>query len=411
MQLTHSMRLLREPNFRRFFIGQTTSTLGTSMAMLALTFGVLGTGASVSSLGVVLAASAVSQIVITLLGGVISDRWERRRVLIGTDVMLGLTQLCMGALFLTHHASVWLLVALRLVYGASAAFFAPAITGAIVDVVGAETMQEAHSFLGLGRSSARLLGPAIGGIIIAVSNPGWALIIDAATFGVSAYALMRIHASFSPASAVNSVWQDFLHGWHEFTSRKWAVQMIFGFMLYQATALPALFVLGPVHARDAWNGAASWAAVMTCAALGDVLGGLLTLHWRPSRLLIASTAVWALDIPFILFLGLQVASPVPVMAAGVGFGVAMTAGSTLWYQALATGVPSASLSRVTSYDEVGSLVFNPLGYAVVGVVAAGIGARATFAIVLGTHLVMLALLLTSRSVNAMRRIDTKEVVA
>lgn len=403
MDLSQSTRLLRHANFRRLFIGRVTSALGNSIAMLALTFGMLNTGASAATLGLVLAASTVPQVVLTLLGGVLGDRLERRRVLISTDVVQGVTQLLIGALFLSGHATVWSIVLLRLVYGSAAAFFSPAMNGAIVDVVGADAMQEARSFLSIGTSAAHLLGPAVGGIIVALLNPGWALVIDSTTFAVSAVALTRIHVPFRPVDMTNSLRSDFLHGWREFTSRTWAVKMIVAFMVYQATVLPAVFVLGPVHATKAWQGAWSWALLMTGMAVGNLLGGMLTLRWRPRRLLTAANLVWALDLPLILIIGLALRTAAPAIPAAVLFGMSMTVGTTLWYQALATHVPASSLARVTSYDEVGSLALNPLGYMVVGAVAAGVGAPTTFLFVIAGHVLMLAWLLMSRDVNAIMR--------
>lgn len=403
MGIGHSTRLLRQTNFRRFLIGRVTSALGTNIALLALVFGLLDLGASAATLGLVLAASTIPQVILTLLGGVIGDRLERRFVMIGTDAVQGLVQLTIGALLLTGHASVWAVFLLRFVYGAAASFLTPAMNGAIVDVVGAESMQEARSFITIGTSTARLMGPAIGGALVAVFNPGWALIIDSVTFAISAFNLSRLTMPRRPVSMTNSLRSDFMHGWQEFTSRSWAVKMIITFMLYQATALPAVFVLGPVHAKASWHGAASWAAVMAGIAIGDFAGGLLMLRWRPRRLLTTANWLWALDVPLILCIGLQLGSPWPAAVAAIGFGMAMTTGSALWFQALATHVPSESLARVTSYDELGSLALNPLGYALIGLVAAGIGFGATFAIVIGTHVAALVWLLASADVRAITR--------
>lgn len=406
MSFTQSMQLLRQPNFRRFFIGRVASALGGNIAMIALTFGILETGASAATLGVVLAASTVPQVLLTLLGGVVGDRFQRRRVMISTDVVQGITQLIIGGLFLSGHASVWSIVVLRLVYGAAASFFSPAMNGAIVDVVGADSMQEARSFLSIGTSTARLIGPAIGGLIVALLNPGWALVIDSVTFAISATALSMIRVPFRPVELSNSLRSDFVHGWREFTSRSWAVKMIISFGIYQATALPAVFVLGPVHAVQAWNGATTWALIMTALAVGDVLGGFLTLHWRPRRLLLAANLSWALDLPLIAIIGLQLGSPTPAIAAGVFFGLSMTVGTTLWYQALASHVPPESIARVTSYDEVGSQALNPLGYALIGIVASGLGSQSTFAIVIVIHVIMLIWLVTARDLNAIERVPT-----
>lgn len=405
MSVRASLRLLQHRNFRRLLIGRTASQLGTNIALLALVFGLLGLGASAATLGLVMAANTLPQILLALLGGVIGDRFERRRVLIATDVVQGSVQLLIGVLFITGHAAVWTVFALRFLYGSAAAFFAPAMNGAIVDVVGTDGMQEARSLLSIGTSVPRVVGPAIGGLLVALLNPGWALVIDSATFAISAVNLALLHMPRHQVPLGNSLRADFVHGWREFTSRTWAVKMIASFMLYQATALPAVFVLGPVHAAQAWHGASSWAAVMSAIAVGDVLGGVIMLRWKPRRLLVASNLTWALDLPLLFCIGLQLGAPGAAVVAAVGFGLAMTMGGVLWYQALASNVPPGSLSRVTSYDEVGSIALNPLGYMLIGIVASSVGIRGTFTFVIGSHVLMLLWLLMSRDVRAIGRSD------
>ena len=403
MSWTQSFRLLREANFRRLFVGRLTSSFGSGVASLALTFALLDSGASAGTLGLVLATSTIPQIFLTLAGGVLGDRMERRFLLIGTDIVQAITQLAIGVLFLTHHASIWALMALRLVYGAATAFHRPAATSVVVDVVGIASLQEARSFLSMGVSGSRLMAPALAGILIAAFNPGWALVIDAATFAVSAVALARLTMPRRAVVLSNSMKSDFLHGWHEFTSRPWAVKMIASFGLYQATALPAVFVLGPILAKQEWHGASSWALVMSAMGVGDVLGGAVTLRWKPERLVLASNLLWALDLPLLIVLGVHANSVAWAIPTATLFGISLSAGTTLWLQALASEVPPESLARVTSYDEVGSVVLNPLGFALIGLVAASIGNTSTYAIVIGLHLVMLAGLLLSRDINAIRR--------
>lgn len=398
-------RALHHRQFRRYLLARITSSFGSGVAALALTFGVLGSGASAAVLGLVLAASTVPQIGLTLLGGVIGDRFDRRRLLIATDLVQAGSQLLIGLLFLQGQAAVWAIVALRIVFGGATAFHRPAANGIIVDVVGADAMQEARSLLSIGTSTAKLSAPAVGALLVALLSPGWALILDAVTYLVSAAALARISVPLRALDLNSTLRSDFVHGWREFTSRPWAVKMIASFMLYQATALPAVFVLGPIHADAAWGGAASWALVMTGLAIGDILGGLLTLRWRPRRLLLAANLTWALDLPLLLILGFQLDSEVLAIPAATLFGVGISVGGTLWFQALASHVPPESLARVTSYDEVGSIALNPLGYVAIGAVAAAQGAGATFAVVVLAHVLMLGWLLADRGVNAIERVS------
>ena len=118
---------LEEPAFRRFFVGNAVSALGSRISPLALTFGILGSGASTADLGLVLGASAVPTLLLVLLGGVIGDRLERRRILIGTDLVMAACQGATAWLFLSGIAQIWQLVGIQLVMGTADAFFSPGV--------------------------------------------------------------------------------------------------------------------------------------------------------------------------------------------------------------------------------------------------------------------------------------------
>src|SRR5215213_2403943 len=126
---------LQERNFRNLWIGRTASTIGDSLAFVALAFGVIGRGGSGTDLGLVIAAYSLPSVIFLLVGGVWADRLPRRAVMIAADLVRAGAQLTLAAAVLTGNASVPLFMLMAFVSGASTAFFQPASTGLVPEAV------------------------------------------------------------------------------------------------------------------------------------------------------------------------------------------------------------------------------------------------------------------------------------
>jgi MFS family permease len=363
---------LRERDFRWFFAGQAVSDLGDKLVPVALAFAVLDLTGSASALGLVLLFRAVPNLVFLLAGGVWADRLPRHHLMLGCNVVRGLSQGLTAALLVAGHARLWELCALAAVYGTADAFFGPATTGLVQQIVTPGRLQQANALQTLSQSSARVVGPAIAGVIVATAGAGWAIAIDSATFFVGAVSL----AQLAPAAIVRvrgSFLRELAEGWREVVSRSWIWVSIVSFAIFQFACLAPYIVLGPVISRDSLGGASAYAAIMAAAGAGSVLGGVLTLLLKPARPLRAcflGGAVWAL-----VLLAFGLAVPVPVIAvAAAAANAGMTFGGSLWFTSLQQHVPRESISRVSSYDWMGSMVFLPLGFALAGPLADAVGA-------------------------------------
>lgn len=400
--LRRSLGALAERPFRIFFVGRTVSVLGSAITPLALTFAAIELGASPGQLGLVLGAGAVPKLIFILLGGVIGDRFERRRILVVTDLVMAACQAVAAALLLSGTAQIWHLIALQLVTGAASAFFAPASTGVVRDVVSEPRLQQANALLGMSRNISGLIGPAIAGTLVALSSPGWAFGIDAVTFVLSAIALSRIPTSFGRMPAKTGLTRDLVEGWREFTARSWVWLMVLSFAGYQATVLPAVFLLGPVLAEQELGGAAAWAAILTGRSAGALAIGLVLLRWRPRRPLVASTLLILFDVPFLVLLGLGAPLWLIVLAGAIS-SAAVVGADTVWETTLQEQVPEHALSRVSSYDWLGSLAINPLGFALVGVLAAAHGAAPVLAVIVAVHVAIHLVLLATPAIRAVGR--------
>ena len=368
--------LLRQRNFGLLFFGRCVSFLGNAMAPVALAFAVLQLTGSASALGLVLAARTVPNLVFLLVGGVIADRLPRSTVLIGSNVVGGAAQAVAAILLLSGDAHIWQLVILEAVNGAAFAMFYPADSSVVPVTVPQDRLQEANALLRLGTNATMILGAALAGVLVAALNPGWAIAVDAATFFIAAALMTQMRAIRAAATGGSSFLRDLRDGWSEFTAHRWLWTIVAQFSLMLAGFFGAFLVLGPVVAERDLSGATSWAAIVGGQSAGLLAGGVIALRWHPQRpLLVATIAVFGHAFPIAaLATGLPLAA---VIGAAVVNGVCMEVFGVYWYTALHEQVAPEALSRVSSYDALGSIALAPLGLVAAGPISGAVGVDAT----------------------------------
>ena len=369
---------LQEREFRLLWIGQSTSAVGDSLIPVAIAFAVLRIGGSATAIGLVLASFTLPRVVLILVGGVWADRLPRQLVMVAADVVRGTTELVIAALLISGVAQLWEIAAGAALIGAASAFFVPAATGLIPQTVSADRLQQGNALMSLSRSATGIIGPSISGILVATVGPGWVFVIDAGTYAASAVslALLRVRRLVT-AEVREGFLAELASGWREVTSRRWLVAAILTFG-FSNVAMGPVYVLGPVIANQRLGGAAGWGLIVTAMGVGGLLGGLIALRWRPSRPLAMGFAI-SVAFSFPMF---ALAPPLPlplIMLAGLLALMAIELGNTWWYTVLQQQVPPTSLSRVSSYDWLASIAFQPIGFAITGPIAAvpAIGVSAT----------------------------------
>ncbi|MBI2781753.1 MAG: MFS transporter [Chloroflexi bacterium] len=375
MRLPRSLDVLHERNYARYLSALVVSHLGGGMANVALAFAVLEFGTA-TDLGIVLLAREVPMIVFLLLGGVFADRIPRRTILISTDLVKGVAQVATAALLFTGSAHVWNVALLQIAFGVANAFSRPVQVGLIKETVSDSRLQEANALAQLSRSTLSVISPALGALIVTLGSPAIAISVDAVTFFASATLISTIRLAPLVRAATKSVVGDLREGWREFIARPWAVAIIGSFGLFQLTYFPALLVLGPTVAKDHLGGAAGWGTILAIESLGAVVGGLFALRLRVRRPLVWSEL---LVMPAGLLLT-ALAFPLPLFGiATVGFfvGVGFAPGETLYVTAFQRNIPEHALSRISSFDWFGSVALNPIGYALIGPIAAAFGTSQT----------------------------------
>jgi MFS family permease len=393
---------LREREYALLFTGRAVSQLGSAMAPVALAFAVLDLTGSTADLGIVLAVRQVAVVVLLLYGGVWADRLPRHLVMVWSNVVSGLSQAGAAALLLSHRATIAELAALAAVNGASSAFFFPASSGIVPQTVPGGLLQQANAMLRLGLNGTRIGGAALGGVVVAAANPGWAIAVDAMSYGLAAVALAAMRVRALDRTEVTTLFHDLRVGWHDFWSRPWLWSIVIQFGVVNAVYSGALNVLGPAVAKRHLGGAAAWAAVLVATQVGLIASGLVLLRWRPRRLLRTATfGAFGLALPL-----LALARPEPlvvVLVAAFASGYLTEIFGVLWDTTYQQEIPQDKLSRLSAYDAIGSWALMPLGFAVAGPVGAAIGTRATFlgAAVLAT--VATASVMFSRDVRTLER--------
>jgi MFS family permease len=329
--------------------------------------------------------------------------------MIGADVLRAIVQLVIGVLALTGKLEIWMLVILVLVHGIGEAFFAPAFSALVPDIVSAQLMPQASAIDQLVRQAARnFLGPAIGGVMVALVGAGTSFIVDAATFVFSAGCLLgiRTRRKITPPRVAGVV-AELREGVAYVRTQTW----LWGTLV--AASLAILFFLGPVQVLVPYivknrlhAGSGSYGTILALEGAGAILMAL----WMGSRGLPRREVSWMLCVwaaGGIPFLGFALGQSVWVMAlCATGWGAAIAFGMIVWTTRMATRVPAHLRGRVNSVDWFVSIGLAPASYALTAPVSNAIGVTNTLllAAVVPAVLTIALLFLTG-----MRAEETREL--
>ncbi|MFG2164771.1 MFS transporter [Micromonospora chersina] len=372
--MTHPLRL--RP-FRLLFLGRTVSAVGDAVVPTALALAVLRATGSTAALALVLACAMVPRLLLLPLGGVVADRFAARRVALGTDLVRCAAQLAVGVELLGGAPALTHLAVASAVGGAASAFAIPTASPLVAGTVDGDGRQRANALMGATANASRLAGPALAGLLIWTVGPGWAFVLDAASFAVSAALLAVIQVRHVPVPH-HSLRADLVLGWREVRSRDWYWSSLIAHGVWNGAAA-VLLTLGPVIAVDRLGGEGVWVLLQQAGAVGLLAGSLLAARARPRRpVLLGNLALAAYAAPLLL---LAAAAPAPVTVAAYCLAlVALGFLNPVWETVVQGQFPPEVLARVTSYDWLMSLGAMPLGYALAPLAARAWGAPAPLAV-------------------------------
>ncbi|MGW1190694.1 MFS transporter [Streptomyces sp. NPDC002559] len=368
----HRLRVLRHSRFRRFLVGQSTSLLGSGMNTIATSFVVLQLpGGGVDAVGVVMAARILAVLVVLLLGGVLTDRLGARTVMLTSDLLRFGSQGVLAVLLFTHSARVWEVVVLAVVLGIGEGGFSPGLTALVPGLVPEDDLADANALLQITQAVTSVVGPGLAGLLIAVSDPGTVIAVDAVSYGVSVLALVGLPLS-QPAAPRRGLLAELGLGWKEFTSRTWLWATTLHISLFNFFLWAPFLVLGPMLAQQRFGGARAWGLVLALYGVGSVVGGLALLGRNPGRAVawsVAASAGWAVPVA-----ALAARAPLAwVAAAALVAGVGAAVCSALMATVIQREIPAEARGRIGAFDSLGAFALGPLGLALAGPVSGAVG--------------------------------------
>jgi MFS family permease len=374
MPASGPFRVLRIRTFRLFFLAQAGSDIGSALATVGFAFAVLDLRGSAADLGLVMAARVAPMLLATLVGSVWTDRLAREKVLIWTRLASGAAQCATAVLLLTGTAELVTLTVLSFVVGAAGVVWAPAAGAVIPTLVPPEQLHAANALSRLAGNTIAVAGAALGGLLAAVIDPAWTLMIDGITFFASAALLCLLPVNRGHAAdGARHFGRDLREGWTEFLRQDWLWPVVLQFAVVNIAWTGAFMLIGPSVAVERLGGPAAWGVILGAHAVGAVVGGVIALRHTPRRpMLTGVLCVLPLAGP-LLAVALD-AGTAAVAVACFAAGVFLEIFEVQYAVTLQTHVPADKLARVSGIDGLASFGVLPLGYVLAGPMVMAVGA-------------------------------------
>jgi len=379
MKLPLVLHPLRNRDFRLLWTGQTVSIFGNFVHQVAVPFQLLALGASPIQLGIGASISTAMGLLLFLFAGAIVDRVPRRRVILACDLLSGIVVLAIALLSLTGTLRIEHIYIEAAFFGATGAFFMPAMGAIIPELVPADILVQGNTLRSFSRQGARLTGPVIGGLIVASAGPGWAFLADSLTFFVSFLVLLAASSTRRAPAPRQPILREIREGVVFTFSLPWLWITILVFAFANATYAGPLIVAMPLYVRNVLLADAGVFGLINASnGIGEIVGGILLGQLRLRRIGIAMYVAAAFGSLWLAMYGLIPIYPV-LLLYGVGLGMGFIGFGVLWDTAVQRHVPHALLGRVGSVDGFGSILLLPLAPLAAGALVEQFGPAAVLA--------------------------------
>ena len=380
MKLPAVLAPLRHRDFRLLLTGQTVSSFGNSVSTIAVPFQLLALGASPLQLGITVAIETVTSVALLLIGGAVADRIQRRTLILASDLVGGCIVATVALLSATGQLRVEHMYVAAVGLGAADAFLSPAYSAIIPELVPADILRAGNATRLLSRSLARILGPTVGGLVVALISPAAAFGIDALTFVFSFATLLLARPAQRAGLPEGSVVRDIREGFGYVFTARWLWTTTIYFMLVNVAFAGQSGVMTPLLVRDTLAGdARMYGAISGAYGVGTIAASIWVAQLvtrRPGRVMFAFEILAAVCV---LAVGLVPVLPVVLVLFALT-GVALSSSTVIWEALLQREIPPRMLGRVSSINLLGNSLINPVAPLVAAALIGPFGPPGTFLI-------------------------------
>jgi MFS family permease len=370
-----TFRSMSVRNYRLYFAGQLISTTGTWMQSIAQAWLVLQITGSGVALGVTVALQFTPVLLVGAWGGLVADRVDKRRLLVGTQAAAGVLALVLGAVTVLGVVQLWMIFVLALGLGAVNAVDNPARRAFVVEMVGTEHVSNAVSLSSAMFMAARVIGPAIAGLVIAGLGVSWCFFANGVSYSAAVLAFMAMRENeFFAVEPVPKRKGQLREGLRYAWSTP-ALRLVLVLTAVIGTLAFNFQVVLPLLAKETFSGGAETLGVLYAfMSIGSVIGALVSAHEAQAtrRFVLGAALAFGTSLVVAAFaptLGLELLVLVPVGAAGIAF-TAMSNG------VLQTECAPEMRGRVAALFTVAFLGSTPIGGPIIGWVSQQVGPRA-----------------------------------
>jgi len=367
-------KLLEHRDFVLLWLSGLLVVIGSSAFPIALAVTVLDAGGTATTLGLILASRVLSSVILALAGGVWADRYKRKYIMVSADLLRAILTVILVFVTVTDLPT-WMIALVVFLMGAGEALGFPASGAILPSILPDRLLPEGNAWRAVTARVGAILGPALGGAMVALIGSEWTFLVTAAFFVVGTVLLFPIQESdFERTLTENTFVRELREGLSAVRRMPWVMWLIIMASLQLMVVVGAEVVLLPVVTREEFGGNFVYAAASVAAGLG---GGIAALIWakikvpRPGLWSVLSWMLFSLSLLVLVF-------PVhPWLVIGVYFivGLSTEPFGVYWPTAIQREVPRELQARVFSVDHMGSLALMPLGMALVGPITEWVGMK------------------------------------
>lgn len=365
-------KLLEHRDFVLLWISGLLVVIGSSAFPIALAVTVLDAGGTATTLGLILASRVLSSVILALAGGVWADRYPRKYIMISADLLRAILTVVLVFVTVTDLPA-WTIALVVFMMGAGEALGFPASGAILPSILPDRLLPEGNAWRAVTARVGSILGPALGGAMVALIGSEWTFLVTAAFFVVGTVLLIPIQESdFERTITENTFTRELREGLTAVRRMPWVMWIIIMASLQLMIVVGAEVVLLPVVTREEFGGNFVFAAASVAAGLGGGIAALIWAKIKVPRPGLWSVLSWMLFSSSLLVLLFPV-HPWLVIAVYFIVGLSTEPFGVYWPTAIQREVPRELQARVFSVDHMGSLALMPLGMAMVGPITEWVG--------------------------------------